>query len=64
MTSSESIRLQRKESLSGINTQLAGIAEKRRPSRQPSNLAAQAITQELLFDRQLKEKMAIGDGIG
>ena len=42
---------------------LAGLAEIRRPSRQASFLAATDIKQELLFDRQLKEKMAIGDGI-
>ena len=56
--------LSRKNSLPSSANPLAGLAEKRRPSKQPSNVSAVAIKQELLFDRKLKEKMAIGDGIG
>ena len=37
------------------------FTDHRRPSKVPSNLAAQEITKELLFDRRLKEKMQAKD---
>ena len=43
---------------------IKGLAAKRRISKQATGLHAQAITKELLFDRQLREKMLIGDGVG
>ena len=52
--SNESIRFKRRESLN----------ESMNKSRGYNALTAQAIRKELLFDYQLKEKLAVGDGIG
>ena len=41
---------------------VASIKEYFKRQEDMSNLTAQAIRKELLFDRNLKEKMAIGDG--
>ena len=41
---------------------VASIKEYFKRQEDMSNLTAQAIRKELLFDRKLKEKMAIGDG--
>ena len=54
--SNESMRFKRRESLNeSMNMN---------KSRGYNALTAQAIRKELLFDYQLKEKLAVGDGIG